>query len=151
MAFLAVSAILGPACTGGPRLEGDPKKRLNDYISYSFAVKSPQDRQQLASYLTGDAKRRLLAWSDDQFREAFVDTKRQFLKLAFRDVRAVSPSEVNITYELTYLDQRKDHEAKVTNRKLCQLVQEQGNWFINDVHNIKELVEYKNEMSFSFP
>ena len=41
----------------------------------------------------------------------------------------------------------RGHEAKVTNRKNAQMIQDKGKWFISDVHNIKELVEYKNELS----
>lgn len=125
----------------------DPKRRLSDYVSSSFAVKSPSDKKLLLDFMTGDAKARLLSWSDDQFRQAFIDSKRQFLKLSFKDVKNVSPTETNITYELTYLDQAKGSNAKVTNKKLCEMVSEQGKWLIRDVRNIKELVEYQNEMS----
>lgn len=148
---LAWLAVLG-ACT--PKQEGqdDPKRRLNEYISQSFAIKAPQDRAQLASYLTGDAKTRLESWSDEQFRQAFMDSKRQFVKLAFKEVKPVSADEVSITYELTYQSnyadaQGKAHDAKITNRKLAQMIHEKNQWFITEVRNIKELVEYKNEMS----
>lgn len=131
------------------RLSGpdDPKKRLNEYISKSFSVRQIQDRNQLADYLTGDARNRLHAWSDEQFKEAFIDSRRQFIKLAFREVKPTSGTEVSITYELTYLEQGRGSEAKVTNRKLAQMVKEQGKWVIKEVRNIKELIEYRNEMS----
>jgi len=125
----------------------DPKKRLTEYISKSFAVKGAEDRKGLAEYLAGDARTRMTDWSDEQFRQAFIDSKRQFIKLAFREIKTLSPKEMNITYELTYLDQGKGHDAKVTNKKLCQMSLEKGKWFITDVRNIKELVEYRNEMS----
>ena len=54
---------------------------------------------------------------------------------------------MNITYELAYVDQSRGSGAKITNKKLCQMKLESGKWVINDVHNIKELVEYQNEMS----
>jgi hypothetical protein len=151
LAGLCSVSLLG-ACT--PRQEGadDPKQRLNEYISRSFAVAGPQDRATLASYLTGEAKTRIQGWSDEQFRQAFIDSKRQFIKLAFKEMKAVSAKEVNITYELSYQSnysdaQGKPHDAKVTNRKLAQMVRENDQWMIADVRNIKELVEYKNEMS----
>jgi hypothetical protein len=65
----------------------EPKRRLSDYISKSFAVSSEADRAQLLTYLTGDAKTRLAAWSDEQFRQAFIDSKRQFQKLLIREVK----------------------------------------------------------------
>ena len=135
------------ACT--PKQEGmeDPKRRLNDYISQSFAVRGPEDRKQLTSFLTGEAKTRLDAWSDDQFRHAFMDAKRQFIKFSPKEVKPISAHEVSITYELSYTDQGRGHDAKVTHRKLARLVQEQGKWLISEVSNIKELVEYRNEMS----
>ncbi len=125
----------------------DPKRRLTDYIALSFAVKDSKDRQSLSNYLTGSAKTRLAAWSDEQFRQAFVETKRQFLKLVIDEVKAINSTETNITYELIYTDQSKGKGTKVTNKKMAHLVSEQGVWMISDVRNIKELVEYQNEMS----
>jgi hypothetical protein len=138
-------------------LTNDPKQRLNDYISRSFSVKGPGDRKALLEYLTGDAKTRLEAWSDDQFQQAFVDSKREFVKLAFKEVKPVSPTEVDITYEITYVAQGAPSadpaskvaptKKKITNKKLATLVQDQGKWQISGVQNIKELVEFGNEMS----
>jgi hypothetical protein len=135
------------ACNRGPSVPEDPKRRLSEYISRSFSVKSVQDREDLLTYLTGEAKTRLAAWSPDQFHSAFIESKRQFIKLVFNEMKSVSPNEVNITYELTYLDQGRGHDAKVTNKKLSYLILQQGRWLIRDVHNIKELVEYRNEMA----
>jgi hypothetical protein len=140
------------ACTTVPESADDPKHRLNEYISQSFAIKGAADRAVLAGYLTGEAKSRIQSWSDEQFRQAFMDAKRQFVKLAFKEEKTVSPTEMGITYELTYQTnyadaQGKSHDAKVTNMKLAQMVRENGKWLISDVRNIKELVEYKNEMS----
>lgn len=137
-------------CTGNNESQEDPKRRLNAYISQSFAIHGPEDREKLQSFLTGQARTRLAAWSDDQFRQAFVDTKRQFVRLAFVEEKKKSPTEVDLTYELSYTDQGRGHDAKVTNKKLCQMVQEKGVWLIRDVQNIKELVEYRNEMTFPY-
>ena len=152
-AMVVISGLVtGSACTPKQTAVDDPKHRLNEYISQSFAIKSPQDRGILAGYLTGDAKARIQSWSDEQFRQAFMDSKRQFLKLAFKEEKTVSANEVGVTYELSYQSaysdaQGKNHDAKITNKKLAQMVRENGKWFISDVRNIKELVEYKNEMS----
>lgn len=143
--LVAAGAFFG--CTRQSDLPDDPKRRLSEYISRSFSVKDLNDRQALAGYLSGDARNRLAAWSDEQFREAFIVSKRQFVKLTFREVKPVSQKEVNITYELTYMDQGRGRDAKVTNKKLCQMILDQGKWLISDVRNIKELVEYRNEMS----
>jgi len=139
------------ACTNRPSTEGDPKRRLNDYISRTFNLKGIEDRAVLMTYLTGSAKSRLAVWSDDQFRQAFLETKREFVKLVFNETKKSSATETNITYELTYIDKSKGSGAKITNKKLCTLVQEQGAWFIKDVRNIKELVEYSEGMEMSLP
>ena len=135
------------ACSSNKSGANDPKARLQDYISQSFVVKGPQDREALSRFLTGPAKTRLAAWSDDQFRGAFMENKRQFIKLVFSDVKSLSPKEVNITYELTYLDQSKGHDAKVTHKKVAQLTQDRDQWLIAEVRNMKELIEYNNEMA----
>jgi hypothetical protein len=136
------------ACTQEHTGPNDAKAKLNEYISKSFNVKNVSDRAEMLTFLNGEAKTRLAAWSDDQFREAFVENKRQFQKLAFKEVKNMSPSETQITYELSYLDSdKKGSSFKVTNKKMAELVNEGGTWYIRDVHNIKELVEYQNEMS----
>ncbi len=136
------------SCTmHGPDNGTDPQKVLNEYISRSFAAKSPSDRLEMLKLLTGNAKNRLSAWSDDQFREAFLESKRQFVKLAFTESKSQSPQEMAVTYELSYVDQNKGHDAKVTQKKLAQMIEEHGHWLISDVKNIKELVEYRDEMS----
>lgn len=147
---LAVTAslfVFAIGCSKNAGNQNDPKQRLVDYISQSFAVKEPADRAKLVGYLTGGAKNRLLAWSDEQFKEAFIDAKRKFLKLAIREIKSTSDKETNITYELTYTDQDKGVDARVTHKRMCELVLEEGKWYIREVHNIKELIEYKNEMS----
>jgi len=135
------------ACSSQRSSSIDPKSRLQDYISQSFSVSDVRDRDGLSKFLTGPAKTRLAAWSDEQFRDAFLQNKRQFIKLVFSEVRNLSPKEVNITYELTYLDQSKGHDAKVTHKKSAQLVRDQEQWMISEVRNMKELIEYKNEMA----
>ena len=150
MSILAALALV--SCTSNKTSENDPKKRLQDYISESFNIKSLSGRKTLESFLTGEARSRLAAWSDEQFKKAFVESKRQFVKLVFREVKNVSAKEVNVVYELTYMDQSHGEsgaasDAKVTAKKVCELVQEGDKWFIKEVRSIKELVEYKNEMS----
>lgn len=142
-----IGCLILQACTSGSKIEGDPKKRLSEYISRSFAVKALDDKNELLKYMTGDAKTRLSSWSEEQFRQAFIDSKRQFVKLSFKEEKTPSPQQMLLTYELTYLDQNRSYEAKVTNKKLATLVQENGQWFIADVKNIKELIEYKDELS----
>ncbi len=146
--WLVAGALLTlSACTSGREGREDPKRLLTDYISRSFAVRTVEDRRELLDFLTGDAKARLAAWSDEQFKQAFVETRKQFIKLRIQEVKNTSASEASITYELTFLDQTKGQDARVTNKKLAQLRQDQGRWFIAEVRNIKELVEYRNEMS----
>jgi hypothetical protein len=135
------------ACTKNHPGDANPKQRLTDYVQVSFNVKDPADKTKLVSFLTGGAKNRLAAWSDEQFRQAFIDTKREFIKLAIREMKSVSNTETNITYELSYIDQGRGADARVTNKRMCELVLENGTWYIKEVHNIKELIEYKNELS----
>jgi len=146
--ILAIAlTLISSSCSRNADVPNDPKKVLNAYISKSFAIKSSSDRAELIGLLTRDAKARLSAWSDEQFRQAFIDGKREFVKLVFTESKNSSPTETNITYELTYLDQSKGSGAKITQKKMAQLVQDQGKWMISDVQSIKELVEYKNEMA----
>ena len=144
------------ACTQSSKLDAsDPKRVLTEYISKSFSIKGIEGRAELVSLMTGDVQARLAGWSDNQFREAFVDSKREFIKLSFREAKEISANEVQITYELSYLDRGKskngetlpNRESKVTDKKLCQMMRVEGKWYIADVRSIKELVEFKNELS----
>jgi hypothetical protein len=150
LVFFAALALVLAACTRDPKNENDPKQRLTDYISTSFSIHDTGDRVKLENFLTGGAKNRLVAWSEDQFREAFVENKRDFVKLAIREVKPVTPKRTDITYELTYLDQGKGPDARVTTKRMCEMTLEDGKWFIRDVKNIKELIEYKNEVSIVY-
>jgi hypothetical protein len=138
------------ACTRDEKNANDPKQRLTDYISTSFSVHDTGDRAKLENYLTGGAKNRLVAWSEDQFRQAFVENKRDFIKLAIREVKPVTPNRTDITYELTYVDQGKGPDARVTTKRMCEMTLEDGKWFIREVKNIKQLIEYKNEISIVY-
>jgi hypothetical protein len=155
----ALSACIAmSACQSTSDSSNDPKKRLNEYVSQSFAVKTPQDRKELLPYLTGEARSRLESWSDDQFRQAFIDTKRQFLKLAFKEFKSAGADEANLTYEITFQSSYQEsgapqgspaQDAKVTSRKLAHMVRKDGNWLIDEVRNVRELVEYKHELSLT--
>ena len=145
-ALLALFILLS-ACTGSQNLPGDPKSRLEQYITKSFAVKEPEDRAAMSEFLTGEAKRRLTAWSDAQFLLAFVETKRTFDRLLIRETRKVSATEVSITYEISYIEKVDTRTRKVTNRKLASMLQEQGTWYISEVRNLSELIEFQDELS----
>jgi hypothetical protein len=149
-AFIILSGFgLFSGCTERSAGENSPRQRLADYISVSFAAKSPSDKEKLVGYLTGNAKARLSAWSEDQFRSAFVDTKRQFIKLTIREIKKINENETNVTYELSYLDQSTDRggDARVTHKRLAEMVQENKQWYIRDVQNLRELIEYKDALT----
>lgn len=150
LAPILLIAISITSCSKKHEGQGDPKKTLTDYISTSFSVREVSDREKLNAYLTGGAKNRLVSWSEDQFRQAFVDTKREFVKLAIREVKPVNASRTDITYELTYVDQGRGPDARVTTKRMCEMSLEGGKWMIREVKNIKELIEYKNEVTIVY-
>jgi hypothetical protein len=149
-ALALVCALALSACTKQSANVNDPKQRLTDYISTSFSVRDTSDRSKLEGYLTGGAKNRLVSWSDEQFRQAFVDSKREFVKLSVREVKPVNPNRTDITYELTYNDRSRGPDARVTTKRMCEMSLEDGKWLIREVKNIKELIEYKNEISIVY-
>lgn len=146
ISLLSILIVLN-ACTRKPEGTSDPKKELTDYISKSFSMKTVEEKKLLLAHLTGETKSRLAAWSDEQFRAAFIDTKRQFVKLQIKEVKKNSDTETGITYELAYLDGAKGKDVKVTNKKLALLSKVGGQWLIKEVKNINELIEFRNEMA----
>lgn len=150
-AVCLVFGAFSSSCTREEKNENDPKQRLTDYISTSFSIREVSDRTKLEAYLTGGAKNRLVAWSEDQFRQAFVENKREKVKLAIREVKPVSPNRTDITYELTYIDQGRGPDARVTTKRMCEMtLEDDKKWYIREVKNIKELIEYKNEVSIVY-
>lgn len=141
------------ACSRTPDIPGDPKQRLLEYVNRSFAVKTVDDKSQLLGYLTGEVKRRLESWSAEQFQQAFLSSKRVLHKISVREIKPISEGEVQITYELIYNELKQDDngervEVKITNKKLCQMLRgERGLWYIGDVKNIKEIIEFQNGIS----
>jgi hypothetical protein len=125
-----------------------PQAQLEAYIAKSFSVRSLADRSVLASYLTDQVKDRLAAWSDTQFEEVFVGSQRELLRLLIKEVKKTSAEEVEITYELSFLEhskmhQNQLHEARIVNKKLCRMLFQNGKWLIADVKSLKELIEYE--------
>lgn len=145
--ILVVVILCLSSCSGSQPFPKDPKDVIKAYISTSFGLRNVKDRVDLERYLTGDAKSRLASWSNQQLSKAFIERKRKFIKLKFLETKKISPNEVNVTYELTYLDQGSQKERKITNKKLSFLVFKKEKWLIREVRNIRELVEYQNEMA----
>ena len=121
--------------------------RLKEYISKSFSVKSTRDKKALLDLLTGKARLRLEAWSDDQFEKAFLGASREFLKLEFKEIKDVTPRETAITYEVSYRQKGASSETMVTHRRISTLVLDSNVWRISDVKNLKELVSFQDEMT----
>jgi len=144
IAFLISILLLG--CTE-KKMGTRPQDRLSEYISLSFNVKDDSGFRDLLGYLTGDAKARLGSWSEDQFYEVFVNSKRKFERLILKSVKKISETEVNITYELHFSEMRKGKTVNIKNRKLCRMVFENKKWLIKEVMNIKELVEFENSLT----
>lgn len=148
---VCIGLLISGACSRGGSSGTNPKEVLADYISLTFSAQAPSDRTKMLQSLTGEAKSRLAAWSDEQFRQAFIEKKRKFAKLAYLEVRARGERETSITYELTYRDTQKSSDVRVTQRKLARLTRDAGGqqapWKIAEVRNIRELIEFENEMS----
>src|SRR5579863_1976481 len=89
--FSLLAVLVLASCTQQGGGGTDPKGRLTDYISKSFSVSSLDDRKALMGYLTGESKARLENWSDEQFLQAFVNSKRKFVKLRITEVKPTTP------------------------------------------------------------
>ncbi len=145
--LICCSVLIVGGCNKGKSNDSQPKTVLAEYIQRSFAVSKATDKAGLLELLTGDAKTRLSAWSDEQFSEFWIHGKRNFVRLVIHDQKKLTDSKVNITYELEYDDRSKGKDLRVTQMKNASLLAESGTWKIDEVRNIKELIEYKDELS----
>ncbi len=124
-----------------------PKSVLEKYIQLSFNVRSLDDRQKLVEFLSGDTKTRLIAWSDEQFLKAFVESTRQFRRLRILETKKTSEAETLITYELSFDERNKSGPSRVVQKKLCVVVKEGSDWKIREVKSIRESIEYTDGLS----
>lgn len=145
--IILVMLVLMVGCTPKNQTSTDSKQVLKDYITTSFSIKSLSERKELEKFLVGEAKTRISAWSEAQFYRAFIEVKREFGKLVFKETKDVSATEQNVVYELSYVDQSKGHDAKVTQKKMATLINKDGQWYIESVRNLKETVEFRNELA----
>lgn len=137
------------SCTKmGPDPNSDPATVLQKYVQTSFHIKETNERSKLLQYLGGEAHQRLVAWSDDQFRAAFIDSKREFSKLVIREKREISPNKVNITYEVSFRDLNQKDAVKITSRKRVEMERASVEWKISSVRQLSELLEYDEAMAF---
>lgn len=128
-------------------IDNTPAKALESYIQISFSAKSAEDKKKMQELLTGDTLARLVAWSDEQFEKAFIETKKKFDGLKILDNKRVTENEVVLTYELAYKEGPADKNAQITQRKLATVVLESGAWKIKEVRSIRESIEYLKELS----
>lgn len=140
---LAAALLITTGCERGSG-NSTAEQTVRGYIETSFAVRAPGDKAKLLAFLGGDAKARLEAWSDDQFANAFLDSKRKLGELRFREVRNPSAAEALVTYELSYTDGKL---ARRTQRKIAELLLVKNAWQITKVQNLRETVEYQNELT----
>ncbi|MCM0604715.1 MAG: hypothetical protein KA715_01355 [Xanthomonadaceae bacterium] len=144
---ISLLIIIVAGCTSKSTHIGDPKMVLKEYIQKSFSIKNINERKELEKFLVGEAKTRMSAWSEAQFYRAFVEVKREFGSLLFRETQEINANELNVVYELSYVDQNRGHDAKVTQKKMATLINRDGHWLIESVRNLKETVEFRNELA----
>jgi hypothetical protein len=135
------------ACTRTPTGESTPMRVLETYIKISFAARGLEDKNRMEELLTGDTRKRLSAWSDEQFTKAFLESKKRFLGLKILESKKVSEEEVALTYELSFQEGTPEKAVNVTQKKLCSVVKEGEVWRIKEVRSIRESLEYLYEFS----
>ena len=139
-------------CSYQERRHDDPVLVLRDYIASSFAIKSYKDKRYMLSYLKGDALKKLKALSSAEFNEQFVNQRRTFLKLKILSEEKLNKDKFKIQYELSYINLPESNnpistENKVTNRKSATIIKKDNKWYINEVKNVTQLIEFKDEMT----
>ena len=145
--FCMAIAALSFGCTKKDGV-ASPQKTLTEYVSRTFSLKNPSDRQKLVELSTGQVRAALEALDDQKFKAFFVDSKREFVSLKVRDERKIDDQRFSITYELTFLTQTANSKDQITTKKHAVFVSENGKWLISEVRSLKTLIEHQGEMSF---
>jgi hypothetical protein len=130
--------------------KNSPQSTLSEYVARTFAIKSSSDKLQLTELTTGQVRELLEKVTDDEFKNNFLEHKKQFVSLKIRDERKVGDDKYSITYELTYKEgSTPDSSGTVTTKKHALFHKEGDRWLIAEVRNIKTFIEHQNEMSIS--
>lgn len=154
--FLLLSKVLIiTACTqNGSNQPNSPQHTLSEYVSRSFGVSAPVDKLKLLELTTGEVKKTIDSLSELEFRENFLNSKREFRSLKIKDERVVNDSQYSITYEISFSKTTQSPDSKdpmvdlITNKKSAVLVKSGDHWLISEVKNLKTFIEHQNEMSF---
>ncbi len=140
--------LIGTSCNRSiDPVANQPKAVLTDYVQLTFNIKSYDERNKLSAYLEGDLKTKVQGWTEAEFKEAFIDSKRVFEKMTFTDIKKINEQEYSITYDVVFTEQRKGSPVKVTNHKLVKFLLIDQKWKITEVRSLKELLEYQGELS----
>ncbi len=144
--FLVVLALFTfVACTKTPKAD-TPEGALEKYVTYAFAVKSPEDKKKLMELSTDDALYFLENMSDEDFRRQFIDSDLKFVSMKAKDKREENTGDVSLVYELNYRQGKDVNQIVHTNKKIAYLTknQESGEWKIKSTKNLKSFLEVKD-------
>lgn len=125
-----------------------PEQTLNQYVNMAFAVKQPTDRIKLKELLAGQASSSLSGMDDEHFMAQFLRPKRKLLKIVILENKKLSENEVSVTYETVFVDDLSSNQVRTTQKKIALLKKLESGWKIAEFRNVKELLEYQNEISF---
>jgi hypothetical protein len=124
-----------------------PRSALEGYVKESFNIRSFSQKANLESFLTGDTKDRLSAWTEDQFMTVFVDSKRKFVSMKMIETNKISEDQYALTYEIVYTEGGAKKEARITQKKMAMINKVGNDWKISQVHSQREAIEYLSELS----
>jgi hypothetical protein len=120
------------------------QESLEDYLNMSF--KDGQTRQAHLAKTSGVLQEQISQMSDEDFAEYI--NREALNKRRFKVVLTnCNPEKCFITYNLTYDEGTKSTpNSTVEVRKIAELWQEEGEWKVADVNNVKTHIQGRQEI-----
>ncbi len=144
---LLLALLISTGCTKKTNSGKEPQDILAEYVSLTFSIGAVSDKEKLLNLTANEVKESLSKINDLEFKRIFIDSKRTFNSLKLIDKRQISDDKISFTYELAYTDKSQEKEAKVTNKKICNIIKVDGSWKISEVQNIKTFIENTEGLS----
>lgn len=122
----------------------NPEEVVEEYLSITFNIDDVNQIGSLIEFTSGNLKQALEAADSKTIQKVFIDKNYDLKRFSILERRNRTPREVEITYELAYLDKKGSSEdALVTAENTLNLIRQKGAWYITDVIGGKTEIDFQ--------
>jgi hypothetical protein len=136
------------SCTRPSRSDMTAEQVVEAYLNAAFSMKSPEDKNHLLAYSTGDLESAIAGATEETIRKAYLDRRYTLQSYSTIGRRDRTPHEAEVTFRLVY----KELPESSTNDKDAVLLTTENTVALekaSDGWRIREVIGAKS--TFDFP